>query len=302
MKKSTFFRSSAQGQQDSMDCYGGDLTMKSFNKPIFSILTALLASNAVPVEAGGWLGITVQPPEGVQIGEILKDGPADKAGLQKKDILLKIDGKVITSMDHFLNSVATATPGKEIVLNLIRKGEEREFKITPDDSQNHPSVFPDGRPMGTAEMPKGKVWHRSEQPWQGNAMSAPMEAGQPDSLPSRMPNHSMQGMPQNDGYATPPEPPEPAPKAWLGIAPELTPTGGVAVTRIAPNGPGERAGMQIGDMIVSLNGQSVSSPRAMSRILRGFLPGDLVEVTINRNGQMIDVQAKLAAPPAEMPQ
>ncbi|MBF0428726.1 MAG: PDZ domain-containing protein [Magnetococcales bacterium] len=235
--------------------------------------------------------MTVHPPEGVQIDGVLRDGPADKAGLQKNDILLKTDGKTITSMNHFLNLVANLSPGKEMVLTIFRKGEEREIKITPEDSQNHTSMLLDGRQLGNQEPPMGKSWPRTAEPWQGNAMPAIEPPGQPMNQPMNQPTENV---------IVPPEPVEPPPSAWMGVAPELSPNG-VVLSRIAPGGPGERAGLKVGDMIVSINGQSVSSPRAMARILRNFLPGDLVEMTIRRAGQLIDVQAKLAPPPTEAP-
>ncbi|MBF0127895.1 MAG: PDZ domain-containing protein [Magnetococcales bacterium] len=169
--------------------------MKRVSKRIFPMFTALFTLAATPVHAGGWLGITVQPPEGVQVGEIVKDGPADKAGLQKNDILLKADGKVITSLSHFHLTVANATPGKELVLKLLRRGEEREIKITPDDSAHHQSLFPDGRQLGGGEVPQERIWRRGE-PWQGAGMPPAMEPGQIENQPARVSGPPLQAPPQ----------------------------------------------------------------------------------------------------------
>ncbi|MBF0178945.1 MAG: PDZ domain-containing protein [Magnetococcales bacterium] len=266
--------------------------MKRSGKAVWIGLSALLMMQARLATAGGWLGITVQSPEGVQVGEIMKDGPGDKSGLHRNDILMKMDGKPITSLAQFMAMLEAAPPGKEMVLSLLRRGEERELKITPDDSALHQSVRPDGRQMGGMEMPsetqpKERVWRRSEPPWQQQGVSpmlpGNLEPPRGEVEPPRMP-------------VAPYEPPEPPATAWLGVAPELT-QAGVIVTQVAPGGPGERAGMKPGDVIISVSGQSVSSPRAMARVLRSFRPKDLVEVTINRNGQIIDVQAQLIAPP-----
>ncbi|MBF0271973.1 MAG: PDZ domain-containing protein [Magnetococcales bacterium] len=297
--------------------------MTRFSTRIASVLSILSLGIASPALAGGWLGITVQTPEGVQIGEILKDGPADKAGLARNDILIKADGKPITSLPHFLTVVENATPDKELRLTVVRKGEEKEIKIIPDDSNNHPSRFPEGRPVEPLESNSGKIWHRSE-PWPASPPFPPPNSLQdpgrepppgalppPAPIPESPPPQAATPPGRSEGHQPPPlsepalreraapaaEPPEPPPTAWMGVAPELS-THGVVLTRVAPGGPGEKAGMKAGDMIISLNGQSVSSPRAMARILRGFRPGDLIEVTLNRNGQLIDSQAQLAAPPA----
>ncbi|MBF0626715.1 MAG: PDZ domain-containing protein [Magnetococcales bacterium] len=258
-------------------------------------LSLLALSVASPVQAGGWLGITVQPPEGVQIGEILKDGPADKAGLARQDILIKADGKTITSIPQFLALVASATPNKEMVLTIIRKGEEKQIKITPEESRDHPSRFPEGHAMPLQEPMAPMMGYSSPHPdlRPQNTPPPAMDRGR-ELLPPAA------AMPPPAKEQRPSDPPEPPPTVWLGVAPELA-ANGVLLARIAPGGPGERAGMQAGDVIISLNGKSVSTPWAMARTLRGFQPGDLVEVTLNRNGQMIDTQAQLAAPPTETP-
>ncbi|MBF0190178.1 MAG: PDZ domain-containing protein [Magnetococcales bacterium] len=291
--------------------------MTRFSTRIASMLSVLSLSLgiATPVLAGGWLGITVQTPEGVQIGEILKDGPADKAGLAKNDILIQADGKPITSIPHFLTVVENATPGKEMLLTVIRAGKEQELKIIPDDSRDHPSRFPDGSLADPQGPLPGKIWHRAE-PWPGTPLPPPEAGGYPPTplpdapgaktaTPGRtetvQPLAPMLEPAPRERAATPPaEPPEPPATAWLGVAPELS-AHGVVLSRVAPGGPGEKAGMKAGDLIISLNGQSVSSPRAMARILRGYRPGDLIEATLNRNGQMIDSQAQLAAPPSDAP-
>ncbi|GAB0057097.1 hypothetical protein SIID45300_01418 [Candidatus Magnetaquicoccaceae bacterium FCR-1] len=264
-------------------------------------MTALVSLLASPAMAGGWLGITVQPPEGVRIGEIFKDGPADKAGLTRNDIVLKVDGKGIVSTRDFLATLASAQPGKELTLLVQRKGEEKEIKITPDDSRDHPSSAPDGRneeprgPQPSRERPRAEVW--PGQP----PLSPEMARQLPDAYampPEGMPPLEEMAPPQ--AREMPADPAEPPATVWLGVAPELAPNG-VAVARVAPGGPGERAGLKIGDQIISVNGQSIGSPRAMARVLRGFKPGDLVEMTIHRKGQLIDTQAQLAAPPADPP-
>ncbi|MEO5345541.1 MAG: PDZ domain-containing protein [Magnetococcus sp. YQC-9] len=262
-----------------------------------STVTVLATLLATPAWAGGWLGITVQTPEGVQVGEIYKEGPADKAGLQRNDVVIRIDGKGIGSMRDFLTLIANAQPGREMTLIVQRKGEEKEIKITPDDSRDHPSRSPDGHIDGAPV----RTWQRSELR-AGNA--PPMEAMRPlaDAYSASM--HEPPSLEEPSAAQQPPAPPadplEPPATVWLGIAPELAPNG-VSVARVAPGGPGERAGLKIGDQIISLNGQSISSPRAMARVLRGFRPGDLIEMTIHRKGQLIDTQAQLAAPPADQP-
>jgi len=51
--------------------------------------------------------------DGVIIAGIVKDGPADKAGLKVGDILLKLDDKKITDTTQMLNQIAAYAPGEK---------------------------------------------------------------------------------------------------------------------------------------------------------------------------------------------
>jgi S1-C subfamily serine protease len=84
--------------------------------------------------------------------------------------------------------------------------------------------------------------------------------------------------------------------AYLGVdARELTPdiarqfrlpvTDGVIVVRIAAGGPAAKAGIAVGDVIVSLGGAKVSVLDDLLGALRRHEPGDQVAVEIVRGGE-----------------
>jgi serine protease Do len=91
----------------------------------------------------GWLGVSVQDltPElaksfgvpgtkGALIAEVVKGGPAEKAGLQKGDIVIAYQGKDIKDSSTLRNEVATSTIGQEAKISLLRKGKREEVKVT----------------------------------------------------------------------------------------------------------------------------------------------------------------------------
>ena len=84
----------------------------------------------------GFLGIAMQPvdkdiaeafglekAEGVLIAEVVKDSPADKAGLKQGDIILECNGIPIKSMASFRNEISLMSPGATVTLKVSRKGE-----------------------------------------------------------------------------------------------------------------------------------------------------------------------------------
>ncbi len=67
--------------------------------------------------------------KGVVVNNIMKDSPAEKAQLQKGDIIIKKDGKAIDNWDNFRNEVAKIPPGKKIIVTVVRDGKEKEVEI-----------------------------------------------------------------------------------------------------------------------------------------------------------------------------
>lgn len=90
----------------------------------------------------GWLGIMIQDltPElsksfginrtkGVVVADVVKDGPADKAGLKRGDVVTAMNGKEIENSHILSRSVAVTPPGKTVTLEIIRDGKSKEIKV-----------------------------------------------------------------------------------------------------------------------------------------------------------------------------
>ena len=90
----------------------------------------------------GWLGVTVQAmseeladsfglekPTGALINEVVKDSPADEAGLQRGDILLTYDGEPIEELNDLPRLVAATPVDKSVKVTVFRDGKEREVKV-----------------------------------------------------------------------------------------------------------------------------------------------------------------------------
>ena len=59
-----------------------------------------------------------------------KGSIAEKAGICKGDILLAVDGKEISDFSEYQSTVDLSC-GRELTLDILRKGEKRQFKVTP---------------------------------------------------------------------------------------------------------------------------------------------------------------------------
>jgi len=72
------------------------------------------------------------------VREVVRDGPADRAGLRRNDIITHIDGRELTGRDRIPVIVATKPPGQTITSRVWRPnpsgegGSEIEFEVTLD--------------------------------------------------------------------------------------------------------------------------------------------------------------------------
>ncbi len=104
------------------------------------VMRDIIAHGAV---TRGWVGIEVQEitPEiaesfglkstnGALIAGVLRNGPADRAGIRPGDVLIAVDGKPVKESSSLLNLIAALPPNKAVPLNLIRAQKEMQLPVT----------------------------------------------------------------------------------------------------------------------------------------------------------------------------
>jgi len=72
----------------------------------------------------------IKPSDGVLIARVQPDTPAQKAGLQDGDIVVKVDGKPTPSTAAFMRIIASRRPDAEVNLEIIREGERMTKQAT----------------------------------------------------------------------------------------------------------------------------------------------------------------------------
>ena len=90
----------------------------------------------------GWLGVRIQTvdPEiaesvglkkvrGALVVNVTKDGPAEKAGIQARDIILKFNNRDVTAMRKLPRIVADTKVGTDVEVLVWRNGKEMKFTV-----------------------------------------------------------------------------------------------------------------------------------------------------------------------------
>jgi serine protease Do len=67
---------------------------------------------------------------GALVNSVEKGGPADKAGIQASDVILKFDNKEVASSNELPRIVASTKPGAKVSVQVWRKGERKDLALT----------------------------------------------------------------------------------------------------------------------------------------------------------------------------
>ncbi len=87
-----------------------------------------MEQQAISDELAESLGLGKTP--GVMIAKVEKDAPADKAGIQSKDIIRKVNGQVVKGNIDVVRSISSRAPGSKVTLTIWRKGVEKDYVVT----------------------------------------------------------------------------------------------------------------------------------------------------------------------------
>lgn len=229
------------------------------------------------IEGGGFLGVygedinnenmgryRLNQARGVGITRVLADSPAEKAGLRKDDVILRLDGENVTSVRKLNRLVSEIAPDHSVKITISRNGAEQEL---------------------TATMGKRSQTSRARDLFSGEPRAWKFESP----LFDRDKFNELNKLNDNNNdlhffFSN---------SRRIGVSTvELTkqladyfgvPAGkGVLVTSVVEDGPAAKAGVKAGDVITAVDGQEVDSPSDVSRVISSKKEGD-VTLTVIRN-------------------
>jgi serine protease Do len=68
---------------------------------------------------------------GVEVVQIVEDGPADRAGMRPEDLIVEVDGIAIEGMDDLQRVVVNELIGRPVRTKVVREGREMELELVP---------------------------------------------------------------------------------------------------------------------------------------------------------------------------
>jgi len=90
---------------------------------------------------------------GVLVEEPIEDGPADKGGIKRGDIITKINGEAVSSADELRQAVASHSPGSRLSLEVFRNNQSSVYEITIDELPEKMARIDDRPGKGASNNP-----------------------------------------------------------------------------------------------------------------------------------------------------
>jgi predicted metalloprotease with PDZ domain len=90
-------------------------------------------------------------------------------------------------------------------------------------------------------------------------------------------------------------------RGWLGLSMDPGDESSMAITKVYPGSPAEKAGFQVGDKLVSINGVAVNdeNEEKIHGMLKKAKIGDQVTYVVSRDSQNTTLKATLAQMPQD---
>lgn len=89
---------------------------------------------------GAFFGVMIDPTsEGMELLDVVKDSPAEKAGLRKGDILQSVNEHQVSTYEELTKVLSSYKPGDSIVVMYKRDGQVNKVQANLADSKDIPS-------------------------------------------------------------------------------------------------------------------------------------------------------------------
>lgn len=222
------------------------------------------------VDGGGFLGVNTEDinkenmsryglreVRGVGITSVAKDSPAERAGLRKDDVILRVDNDRVTSVRKLSRLISEIAPDQNVRLTISRSGAEQEVAVT---------IGKRVQPQTVQNLLKGQpnIWKWEGMPgFEGNVFAFASSR--------RIGVSTMRLTKQLADY--------------FGIADGK----GVLVTSVTDDSPAAKAGIKAGDVITAIDGEKVDDTGDLSRAINKNKDGD-VTLTVIRNKSQLTIR------------
>jgi serine protease Do len=235
----------------------------------------------------GWVGISFSENEDgqVEVNDVEKNSPAELAKIQEGDILVSIDGKKIAGAPMVRSEIRGRKPGQDVKIELLRDGKAVEAKVK------------------LGEYPEAEAWKELEArfPRLFPAPAAPAPPAR-EVMPKKPEKAPVPPRVMAERYGTWPGWEK---RKYIGVYMEslnkelldffgVKEESGLLVNRLTKDGPAEKAGVRVGDVVIRVDGKKVDSVGGLSAVIQDKKKGDKVKLEIIRDKKPLSLEVEVS--------
>ncbi|MDP8204415.1 MAG: PDZ domain-containing protein [Candidatus Tenebribacter mawsonii] len=196
--------------------------------------------------------LKLEKPYGIMISKVVEDSPADEAGLKDEDILLTFAKEKIFTTDQLVKMLKNFKPNDEIALKIIRSKKTKKLKIILGEKEDKVYYSGLNTSSNIFNIPENVLFYQYD-----------------------LPGHNK----------------------WIGVKLDIKTektekegkkiiTKEKKITEVIKGTPAEKAGLQIGDIIVAVESDKNLE---IGKALAKKEVGDEIILTIERDGRVQDI-------------
>ena len=274
------------------------------------------ATAPIVVDFGGdtaYLGVRLEeetdlPEGGARVTHVVVDAPAAIAGVKEGDVIIKFDGSVIRGPNALGLRLTEREPGDSVAIVVLRDGDrvklDAELKSRGEFQENF-FVLPDGgNGAGSNFYFNSDEWREQQAKLREELKELGDRVGKEYAEPEYW--EQLEGQlfsaPRAFGLWSRPKlgvqllDPTPELREHLGGDSET----GVIVSKVLPGTPAERAGVAVGDLIVSVAGSPIGTSDDLVESLTNKA-GETFTVEVVRDGERVDLEVTIPDPDSDPP-
>jgi serine protease Do len=187
--------------------------------------------------------------KGVAVSKVIEGSPAEKAGIRKDDVVLRVNGEEVTSIRKLSRLIDEVAPDHVARLTISRNGAEQELSITVGKREDFNAL------MGPGAYPGKLLEEFSRAP---GAYAFPLGSSRRIGVSTNVLTKQLAD--------------------YFGVAGDK----GVLITSVRENSPAAKAGLKAGDVITDIDGEKIDGVGDLSRAINRQSEGE-VTLTIVRD-------------------
>ncbi len=186
--------------------------------------------------------------------QIIEDGPAEKAGFEENDIVLKFDGEKVGDYKDLVKKIHDKKIGDEIKVKVERNGKSEKLDLVLGERFNEIGLFTSDKTMMKLNLAQKKLTEKMKE---------------------------LEGLQVSSN------------KGFLGVHYNMNTEDGILITKVVEGSAAEEAGLEANDRLIKINGTDLINGQVFTEVMNGTENGEKVDLVFERNGEEVSKEVVL---------